>query len=347
MNYGEQLAQRKQEAADEEAAFIAHFGPEAEDCANWDDLWQNGWREVLVNPSPTETYKPKGLPPGWVGGWVSEDGREAGADPPSLYSDKFVFYFAQQLADDKAELLARTTNFLAHADEIDCDQWTTVIDIITTYLSSSILFYVTGRGHRLEFNQMDATQREAFFQQRNSKQNSAGLFITSFGVSITNHQVVPAEVARGKIQAVRRQIEIRQQQLQVEFTTQSNVASSAPTRQKATREPRAAKLAPGIEVEEVHKMLTNLGMGSTYDQPGEWAAAFRALWVAGLLTGSAPAVVRWAVEHVRLDSKMLETFKKLWQNEWNEADQFKDAQRVVFRKVSASAQRVLSTKGHR
>lgn len=214
MTYSEQLAQRKQEAADEEAAFIAHFGPEANNCANWDSLWQRGWHEVLVNPAPTDTYQPKGLPPGG-GGWVSKDGRKAGAYPPSLYSDKFLFYFARQLADNKAELVVRVTDYLlANADEMDCDLLTEVIDTITVYLHSPALHHVAGTGYALEVGGANTVHIEGFFRNWNSKKDASGLFITGLGIAIANKRVVPAEVAKGKLQAVRRQIEARQQQLQ-------------------------------------------------------------------------------------------------------------------------------------
>ena len=165
-----------------------------------------------MNPPPTETYEPKGLPP--AGGWVSEDGRESGAYPPGLYSDKFIFYFARQLADDKAKLLAVATDWLADTDEMDCDQFTATVDTITTYLSSPKLHYIAGSGHLVEVGQMNPAQAEGFFQNWDSKKDEAGVFVTSLGVAIPNRRVVPAEVARGKIQAVRRQIEVRQQQLQ-------------------------------------------------------------------------------------------------------------------------------------
>lgn len=345
-SYSEQLAQRKQVAADEEAALVAHFGPEANNYANWDSLWQRGRIEELTNPSPTDIYQPKGLPAS--GGWVSEDWREAGADPPSLYSNKFLFYFTRQLADDKAELIAMATDLLIDADAMDCDLFTAAIDTMTVYLHSPALHHVAGNGHPLEVGQMTPAQIEDFFQSWNSKKDNAGLFVTWLGVAIANKRVVPAEVAKGKLQEVRRQIEARQQQLRLEATARPAVVSPAPTRQKTTRERRLATLAQGNEPEEVRKMLMNLGMRSTYDKPGEWAAAFRALWVAELLTGNAPAVHRWAIEHVHVEAQMFETFKKPWHNEWNEASQFtNDAQKTVFRTVLAAAQRLLRTKAHK
>jgi hypothetical protein len=214
MTYSDQLAQRKQEAADEEAELVAHFGPDANDYANWDTLRHQGKVEMLTNPAPTDTYKPKGLPSIWWTSLNSDIWYEKDAYPPSLYSDKFLFYFARQLPGDKTELIARATTLLAHADEMDCDQFTAVVDTITTYLSSPILHYINGSGDRAEFNQMNSTQKEAFFQNWPSKKESTGLFITSCGAAIANHRVIPAEVVKGKLQAIRSQIEARQHQLQ-------------------------------------------------------------------------------------------------------------------------------------
>ena len=270
-SYSKQLAQRKQEATDEDAALVAHFGPKAENCANWDGLWQRGWREELVNPSPTDTYEPKGLPPGWVGGWVSADGRQAGADPPSLYSDKFIFYFTRQLADDKTKLIARATNYLVDADEIDCDQLTNVVDTITICLNSKKLHYLAGNGHLREVGHVNTVQIEEFFQNWDSKKNGTGLFITSLGIAIANHRVIPAEVVRGKLQAVRRQIESRQ--------SQSSVCFQIPKEQEGntTASDLAAYLSPKCSVDFCDKAAKLIGL-----TPGQGADTFTDLRIHAL-----------------------------------------------------------------
>ena len=88
LSYADQLSQRQQAASDEEAVWVEHFGKQAEDCENWQELWAAGWREELYNPSPTETYQPRGVPhdeEGYIiGGWPDESGRGV-ANQPSHY----------------------------------------------------------------------------------------------------------------------------------------------------------------------------------------------------------------------------------------------------------------------
>lgn len=339
--YSEQLAERKRAAADTEAELVAHFGPDANNCANWDDLWQRNWLRILTNSSISKL--PDTLPS--TGGWVSENGRQAGADPPSLYSDKFLFYFARQLADDRTELVVRANKLLTRADEMDCDLFTQAIETITVCLNSPALHVILGSGHSTEMKPITAPQIEELFRSWERKDEAGGVCVNRWGIAIPGHRAVPAEVAVRKLQAVSRQIEARQQQLQA--TSERDATSSEPTQPKATREKRPAKLAQGTEPAEVRRMLNGLGMGSTYDKPGEWAAAFRALWVAGLLTGNAPTVVRWAVQHLDTGKGMVETFKKVWTSEWSEASQFpNDAQKTVFRMVLIAAQRLVDTKSH-
>ncbi|GAB2854631.1 hypothetical protein [Hymenobacter ruber] len=213
-SYSEELARRKQAAADEEAAFVAHFGREAENCANWDDLWQHGWREELVNPAPTATYQPKGLPEDGAGGWVSDDGRQAFADPPSLYSDKFLFHFAGQLVDEEATVAARVSDWLQDADEMDCDQLSAIVGKVATYLANYSLYHVSGTGRNVDMGLLGPERLEAFFQNWDSTKNAAGLFISCPGLAVANRRPVPAVVVGSVLQAVRRQIEARRQQLQ-------------------------------------------------------------------------------------------------------------------------------------
>jgi hypothetical protein len=213
-SYSDQLAQRKQAAAKAEATLVAHFGPEAENCANWDELWQRGWREVLTNPTPSPTYRPKGLPHDGEGGWVSEDGRRAGAYPPDIYSDKFLFYLAKQLFDDEVTVAARIADWLEDADEIDCDQLSAVVGKLTTYLANYHLYHVSGTGQTVDMGLLDTERMEAFFQNSHSIKNVTAVFISRPGIAIANRRPVPAVVASSILQAIRRQIEARQQQLQ-------------------------------------------------------------------------------------------------------------------------------------
>lgn len=213
-SYQMRLAQRRQAAADSEAALVAHFGPEAENCANWDKLWQRGWLEVLTNPSPTETYQPKGLPPDGAGGWISEDGNEAYASPPDLYSNKFLFYFAKQLVDDEATVAARISDWLEDADEMDCDQLSAVVGKLATCLANYDLYHMSGNGQTVDVGLSEPERIEAFFQHWDSKKDAAGLFISRPGLAIANRRPVPALVVSSVLQVVRRQIEARLQQLQ-------------------------------------------------------------------------------------------------------------------------------------
>ena len=85
------------------------------------------------------------------------------------------------------------------------------------------------------------------------------------------------------------------------------------------RELKTAKLLLGIKQDSVNDLLRDGGVGEKYTKPGEWAAAFRALYVAGALKGTAPEVTRWAVKQGYIEESALETVKKAWSGEWNVA----------------------------
>lgn len=209
-SYSEQLNQRKQIAASDDAAFVAHFGPEANDCSNWDALWQRGWQEDLTNASSTETYQPKGLPPSGLGGWVSNDGRQAGAYPPSLYSDKFPFYFVKQLANGPAELVAAVDSWLEYEDDIDCDQLLSVIGRIDSLLHQNKLSYLIGTGGIHQEPRLDIQQQETLLQNASSRAGKI-IFASCVGIAIPNTPVINIGFATGMLQGICRQVDVLRQ----------------------------------------------------------------------------------------------------------------------------------------
>jgi hypothetical protein len=209
-SYSEQLLQRKQDAAATDAALVAHFGFEANDCTNWNALWQRGWREVLVNPSPTDTYQPKGLPPGGLGGWVSRDGRQAEAYPPSLYSDKFPFHFVKQLANGPAELIASVDSWLDYEDDIDCDQLLSVVGRVNGLLYQNKLCYLLGTGSIKQEPRFDIQQQDALLQNVSSRAGKI-ILVSGAGVAIPNEPVIKQDFAVGMLQGVCRQVEMLRQ----------------------------------------------------------------------------------------------------------------------------------------
>jgi hypothetical protein len=107
---------------------------------------------------------------------------------------------------------------------------------------------------------------------------------------------------------------------------------------------KSARLTPGVTPDEVRKILTDAGLGRHYIKSGEWAAAFRALFVTHVLIGTAPEVMRWAIDQQYVEDSAKETIKKAWSGEWNEAGQFYNAsQQTVFRTVLAAATSLLTT----
>jgi hypothetical protein len=225
-SYSEQLVQRKQDATAADASLVAHFGPEAHDCTNWNTLWQRGWREVLTNASPTDTYQPKGLPPSGLGGWVSKDGRQAEAYPPSLYSDKFPFHFVKQLANGPAELIATVDSWLDYEDDIDCDQLLSVIGRINGLLHQNKLSYLIGTGYIKQETRFDIQQQDALLQNVSSRDGKI-ILVSGVGVAIPNEPVIKHDFAMGMLQGVCRQIEVLRQEFNNKI--QEQTSQSVPT----------------------------------------------------------------------------------------------------------------------
>lgn len=114
---------------------------------------------------------------------------------------------------------------------------------------------------------------------------------------------------------------------------------------RAAKELKKAKLLPGFTVDEVRGILQETGMGNRYIQPGEWAAAFRALHVVGILTGGATAMERWAIEAGYSGIFSQSTLKTPWRDEWNEPeDANSPAKATVFRSIVQNGGTLMKTK---
>lgn len=227
ISYDERLAQRREEATAMESAYVRHFGPEAEKYDNWARLWRTGWQEELVNPAPTLTYQPKGLPRDEEGNILSGGtGADGSPLPPSLshYSPKFLFALAQATAHGGPQLVAAISNILAEADEVDCDQLTEALDKLTTYLSNYALRSIDGTGYVIRVGQLDRAQIEQFFRSWNENTPGSGVFITHFGIAIPGRPVVPFEAATNVIEAALRQVVVRRKQYVAQTQTPSGLA---------------------------------------------------------------------------------------------------------------------------
>lgn len=217
MVYREQLALRKQAADDLDALLVAHFGHEAENCANWGGLWRRGWTDILVNPFPTG--RTMGLPMNEDGhiiaGWVDEDEFKF-EERPSLYSKKFLYHLARQLADDEVAVVARMADRLEYADGMSCEALSGAVSKILSCLGSHHLHYLPFNGHLVNMGLIPVERIEALFHRWESKKEATGVFLSLPGIAISDQRFMPAIAVTSTLQAVRRQIEARQQQLQRE-----------------------------------------------------------------------------------------------------------------------------------
>lgn len=114
---------------------------------------------------------------------------------------------------------------------------------------------------------------------------------------------------------------------------------------RTAREPKRAKLLPGFTVDEVRGILQETGLGNRYTQPGEWAAAFRALHVVGILTGGVTSMERWAIEEGYSGMFSQSTLKTPWRDEWNEPeDADSPAKGIVFRSIVQRGETMMKVK---
>lgn len=217
MVYREQLAQRKQAAADLDALLVAHFGHEAENCANWGSLWRHGWTDELVNPFPTG--RPIGLPRNEdghiVAGWVDED-ESAFEERPSLYSSKFLYHLARQLADDEVAVVSRMADRLEYADGMSCEALSGAVSKILSCLGTYNLHYLPFTGHLSNQGLVEPERLKTLFHSWDSKKEATGVLLSLPDIAISNQRFMPATAVTSTLQAVRRHIDARQQQLQRE-----------------------------------------------------------------------------------------------------------------------------------
>ena len=121
-------------------------------------------------------------------------------------------------------------------------------------------------------------------------------------------------------------------------------AKPAATMPAPSKRPKREATLHNLSAPEVQEILTELHLGSKYIKSGEWAAAFRALYMESILRGNAFEVHRWAVKEGYVNEKALSTIKKVWEEENSEARQFANSsQRLIFGEVSKSVKKALIT----
>lgn len=220
-SFAEELRKRQEAADAQEAAYVAHFGPEAANCANWQRLWEAGWQERLTNSFPTATYQPKGLPKDADGVLlncsIGED-NSLYVGPPTIYSRKFYYHFATELIEDRTELLERLTAFLdaPTTSTIDCDQFTTVLDRLANYLSNYTTYYLEGTGDILEAGEYDPERWEVYLQGWRRHHTGTGVFINRAGITHPSGVVVRSDVALRTLQRLQEELEATRQRLKKE-----------------------------------------------------------------------------------------------------------------------------------
>ncbi len=211
--YDQEFAQRRQAVAEEEAALVRHFGEEAEDCQNWQRLFELSWLDELTNG--TGSKLPRDEDDYIIGCWI-DDNNKVISNGVSLYSDKFLYGLTKDIVKGGPVLVSSLADILEQADEIDCDQLTNTVDTISTYLSSSTLRELLGGGHVITLGSV--LNSELFFQGWNESKGGSGLLICRFGIAIPGSPIIPAEVAINALKVVRRRIEARQQNMGPEIT---------------------------------------------------------------------------------------------------------------------------------
>lgn len=280
-SYAKKLQERRQDALVLELALIEHFGKDAEDCDNWQELWSRGWMEFLSNASPTDTYQPKGIPRDEdgliIGGWAHPETGLGYADEPSMYSDKFPYLLAKTLAEGTSAWVTYFMSMLDRADEVGCDQLEATVDTLTTYLRNYPLRWIQGTGRILVLDPL--TDAEKLFQSWDEKKSGRGLFICHAGIAVHGRPVVPHEVAMNALSIARRQIVAKRSQRDAPAV---DLLPTAPTSTTPPNEAFASLLL-NYTAAQLREALQELGLVDPSGRavsaatPGDWVGVIHGL----------------------------------------------------------------------
>ncbi|QDA60005.1 hypothetical protein [Hymenobacter jejuensis] len=127
----------------------------------------------------------------------------------------------------------------------------------------------------------------------------------------------------------------------------SPAAAPVPATNHKGRQAKAAVLR-NISIDEVREIFKSLNIGSIYNQPGEWAAAFRALTVGDYLVGSPPEIDRWAIASQfsgRSLNSIVETLKR--NKDFFQPEEFSKTQIIVFKGVKKELEKYEKDKRNR
>ena len=97
-----------------------------------------------------------------------------------------------------------------------------------------------------------------------------------------------------------------------------------------------------LSASDVKAILKEAGMGSHYTRQGDWALAFRALAVKGVLKGNPYQVAQWAAEQGYTDAKIRRTISNVWTV--SGADELDGNEKALFNRVTREAHKMLNNR---
>lgn len=251
--YSELLTQRQEAAIESEKALICHFGKEAENCDNWQRLFELGWLDELTNASGRGKL-PRNEDNCILGCYFDEE-EKVFAHRPSLYSEKFLYCFITDIADGGPALSQYLSEIVEEADEVDCDQLSRVIDISITYLNSLTLRALTGSGVMIPYKST-AQSAESFMLTWDEEKVGSAVWICRFGIAVPGHPVIPFEVATRALKVIERQIEARRRSLTTELQPLTIEQEYAPSVRDLARLEMPADDTAENQVSKLFRKLT-------------------------------------------------------------------------------------------
>lgn len=210
MNYAKQLAERQSAASVAEKSIMTHFGPEAENCLNWPALWRIGRINELTNSDSGQVAR--GLPldqNGVMLGWVTTDGAHANPPCPSIYTDRFLYYLALQLANGTHGVQQQLGEWLPDGDEMDCNELANWATILTDLLHQDRLQYLAVTGSHSQVNTLGvpANEEAEFMASVKVNSNASGVLLNRQCVVLPGGVQVRSKEARRVLQAVTSELE--------------------------------------------------------------------------------------------------------------------------------------------